>query len=108
MRIVNHILNLSSYSSVEYIPTPIPSVPVDAGSYMALECGAKIKYAALGQHRAKVPQEVYNHLSFKANNFKGGYFSMQSEEKGTIIKVSMSFRPLIVCVSTWRIKAWLN
>ncbi len=63
-------------------------MPVEAGSYMARECGATTKYAALGSQRTKVPNEVYAHLNFKVRNFKGGYFALKSEEEGKIIKVS--------------------
>ena len=76
-----------SFLQIDLVPTPIPKVPVTAGSYMARECGATEKFSGTGLHKSKVPTEVYNHLSFKKNNFMNGYFAMQSEEKGTIIKV---------------------
>ena len=71
----------------DFRPTPVPSVPVTKTSFMARECGATEKYSATGLHASKVPTEVYNHLTFKKSNFMGGYFAMQSEEKGKIIKV---------------------
>eukprot|EP00795_Rhopilema_esculentum_P012584 gene12584-3284_t len=71
---------------LDFNPTPVPSVPVSPGSFMARECGATEKYTANGIHKSKVPGAVYNHLSFKKNNFMSGYFAMQSEEKGKIIK----------------------
>ena len=76
-----------SFLQIDLVPTAMPKVPVTAGSYMARECGATEKFTGTGIHKSKVPTEVYNHLSFKKNNFMNGYFAMQSEEKGTIIKV---------------------
>ena len=74
-----------------YVPTLAPSSPVFPYSYMARECGVNMKYRVTHQNGHRVPNDVYNLLSFKASNFRNGYFNYKEEDGGKVITVSVSF-----------------
>ena len=74
-----------------FVPTMPQVAPVFPNSYMSRECGVTQKYRFTTPSNDKVPDEVYQKLSFKSNSFKNGYFNFKLESKGKEIRVCLHF-----------------
>eukprot|EP00794_Sanderia_malayensis_P009954 gene9954-10974_t len=78
-----------------YVPTLPPVSVVFPNSYMARECGANRKYRQSTPDGHVVPNQVFTHLAFKANNFRNGYFNYKKEDGGNVVKYCFDPEPAI-------------
>ena len=76
---------------LEFVPTLSPVSPVFPHSYMGQECGVDKKYRLVSPSNERVPDEVYQKLAFKMQNFKNGYFNFKLENKGQEIRVTLKY-----------------
>ncbi|XP_065060118.1 uncharacterized protein LOC135687479 [Rhopilema esculentum] len=84
-----------SSNCIQFVPTLSPVSPVFPHSYMGHECGVDKKYRLVSPSNERVPDEVYQKLAFKMQNFKNGYFNFKLENKGQEIRYCFDPEPAI-------------